>query len=97
MTLQYCILFFITKGLHTENASKVGNFPEELFSKKKGLSSYLDLKYSCGTLDVDIKTATTVVAENGKKDSAAELSKAVMLLMWQCQSVEHGNNVDFLW
>ena len=104
-------------GLHTQNASKVGNSLDELSSKKKGLSSYLGLECSyCGTLDtvdvggynlVDIKICYNFdrlpvkimnVAESGKKkDSAAELSKAVMLLMRQCQSGEHGNNVDFLW
>ena len=30
-----------------------------------------------------------------KKDFAAELRKAVILLMCQCLSEEHGNNVDF--
>ena len=43
-----------------------------------------------------IRNATKVVAESSKKDSAAELSKAVMLLMCQCLSMEHGNNVDFI-
>ena len=50
-----------------------------------------------GKLLMKIKHATKVVEESGKKDSSSESSKAVMLLMGQCQSVEHGNNVDFLW
>ena len=44
-------------------------------------------------LSMKIGNATKVVAESNKNDSAAELRKAVMLLMCQCQSVEHGNNV----
>ena len=40
------------------------------------------------------KNATIVVAESGKKDSDVEYRKAVMLLMYQCLSVEHGNNMD---
>ena len=43
-------------------------------------------------LSMKIRNATKVVVGSSKKD--AELRKAVMLLM--CQSVEHGNNVDFL-
>ena len=38
-------------------------------------------------LSMKIKLATKVVAESGKKDSDAELRKAVMLLMYQCLSV----------
>ena len=44
-----------------------------------------------------VKNATKIVAERGKKDSASELSNTVILLIRQCQAVEHGNNVDFLW
>ena len=46
-------------------------------------------------LSMKIKNVTKIVAERDEEFSAAELRKAVMLLMRRCLSVEHGNNVDF--
>ena len=57
----------------------------------------MDIENNFDKLPMKVKNATKIVAECGKKHSASELSKAVMLLIQQCQSVEHGNNVDFLW
>ena len=49
------------------------------------------IENNCDKLSMKIKNATKVIAES------TEISKAVMLLMCQCQPVEHGNNGDFLW
>ena len=57
----------------------------------------MDIENNFDKLPMKVKNATKIVAERGKKNSASELSKAAMLLIRQCQAVEHGNNVDFLW